>query len=86
MAKSLKMVFAVGDAKTATRSLAEPKDGLTKAEVQTALDEMVAKQAITVGGAPITQSFCNSIGADAYAPDAATGAEAAIRLLGEMEG
>lgn len=54
MAKSLKMVFAVGDAKTATLSLAEPKDGLTKAEVQTALDEMVAKKAITVGGAPIT--------------------------------
>ena len=54
MAKSLKMVFAVGDAKTATLSLAEPKDGLTKAEVQTALDEMVAKQAIMVGGAPIT--------------------------------
>ena len=60
MAKSLKMVFAVGDAKTATLSLAEPKDGLTKAEVQTALDEMVAKQAITVGGAPITgvEDFC----------------------------
>ena len=51
MAKSLKMVFAVGDAKTATLSLAEPKDGLTKAEVQTALDEMVEKKAITVGGA-----------------------------------
>ena len=28
MAKSLKMVFAVGDAKTTTLSLAEPKDGL----------------------------------------------------------
>ena len=41
---------------------------------------------VMVGGAPITQSFCDSIGADAYAPDAATGAEAAIRLLGEMEG
>ena len=54
MAKSLKMVFAVGDAKTTTLSLAEPKDGLTKAEVQTALDEMVAKQAIMVGGAAIT--------------------------------
>ena len=50
MAKSLKMVFAVGDAKTATFSLAEPKDGLTKAEVQTALDEMVEKKAITVFG------------------------------------
>ncbi|MBE6934894.1 MAG: cobalamin-binding protein [Ruminococcaceae bacterium] len=36
---------------------------------------------VMVGGAPITQSFCDSIGADAYAPDAATAAEAAIRLL-----
>ena len=54
MAKSLKMIFQTEAGKTATLSLAEPKDGLTKAEVQTALDEMVAKQAITVGGAPIT--------------------------------
>lgn len=36
---------------------------------------------VMVGGAPITQSFCDSIGADAYAPDAATAAEAALRLL-----
>lgn len=54
MAKSLKMIFQTEAGKTATLSLAEPKDGLTKAEVQTALDEMVGKKAITVGGAPIT--------------------------------
>ncbi len=36
---------------------------------------------VMVGGAPITQSFCDTIGADAYAPDAASGAEAAVKLL-----
>ena len=30
-----------------------------------------------IGGAPITQSFCDSIGADAYTPDAASAAEVA---------
>ena len=35
---------------------------------------------IMVGGAPITQSFCESIGADCYAADAATAAEAALAL------
>lgn len=39
---------------------------------------------VMVGGAPITQSFCDSIGADAYTPDAATAAEAAVKLLAEM--
>ncbi len=36
---------------------------------------------VMIGGAPITQSFCDSIGADAYAADAATGAEVALTLL-----
>ena len=35
---------------------------------------------IMVGGAPITQAFCEQIGADAYSPDAATAAEVAIEL------
>ena len=35
---------------------------------------------IMVGGAPITQAFCESIGADCYAADAATAAEAALAL------
>lgn len=33
---------------------------------------------IMIGGAPVTQNFCNSIGADAYAVDAATGADMAV--------
>ena len=35
---------------------------------------------IMVGGAPVTEAFCQEIGADAYAPDAATAAEVAVRF------
>ena len=38
---------------------------------------------IMIGGAPVTEEFCSSIGADAYAPDAATAAETALTLLSE---
>jgi methanogenic corrinoid protein MtbC1 len=37
---------------------------------------------IMVGGAPITQEFCDSIGADAYTGDAASAAEMALELVG----
>ena len=36
---------------------------------------------ILVGGAPITQEFADRIGADGYAPDAASGAVRAMELL-----
>ena len=36
---------------------------------------------ILVGGAPITQEFCDEIGADAYTDDAAQAAKAAVALL-----
>lgn len=36
---------------------------------------------ILVGGAPITQGFCNEIGADGYAPDAASAADLASSLV-----
>jgi corrinoid protein of di/trimethylamine methyltransferase len=39
---------------------------------------------IMVGGAPVTQSFADSIGADAYTPDAASCAEKAAELLRAM--
>lgn len=39
------------------------------------------KVKIMVGGAPITDTFCKSIGADAYTPDAASAAERAVELL-----
>lgn len=38
------------------------------------------KVKIMVGGAPITQSFCEQIEADCYTPDATTAAAEAIRL------
>ena len=37
--------------------------------------------AIMVGGAPISQSFCDEIGADVYTADAASAARAAVKLL-----
>ena len=40
------------------------------------------KVKIMVGGAPVTQAFCDQIGADCYTPDAASAADAAVRLLG----
>ena len=58
----------------------------------TTMDEMkhvveAAKEAgirdkvkIMVGGAPITQSFCDQIGADSYTADAASAADAAVAL------
>lgn len=36
---------------------------------------------IMVGGAPITQNFCDEIGADLYTPDAASAAKAAVAAL-----
>jgi corrinoid protein of di/trimethylamine methyltransferase len=33
---------------------------------------------IMIGGAPVTQNYCNTIGADCYTPDAASAAEAAL--------
>lgn len=37
---------------------------------------------IMVGGAPVTQQYCDAIGADAYAPDAASAAERAVAFIG----
>ena len=38
---------------------------------------------IMVGGAPITQEFCDEIGADVYTPDAASAGQAAKKLAME---
>ncbi|OGS22011.1 MAG: methyltransferase [Elusimicrobia bacterium RIFOXYA2_FULL_39_19] len=37
---------------------------------------------IVIGGAPITQSFADEIGADGYAPDAASAVDVSKKLLG----
>ncbi|MGO8695799.1 MAG: corrinoid protein [Rectinemataceae bacterium] len=39
------------------------------------------KLTIMVGGAPVTDSFCKSIGADLYSPDAASAADAAVSVV-----
>jgi 5-methyltetrahydrofolate--homocysteine methyltransferase len=54
----------------------------TQKEQKTVIDALAAagvrdKVKVMIGGAPITQSFCDQIGADAYAPDAATAADVA---------
>jgi methanogenic corrinoid protein MtbC1 len=36
---------------------------------------------IMVGGAPVSQDFAERIGADAYAPDAASAAASALKLI-----
>lgn len=38
------------------------------------------KVKIMVGGAPVTQNFCDQIGADCYTPDAASAADAAVEF------
>lgn len=37
---------------------------------------------VMIGGAPVTQAFCEEIGASAYTPDAATAVEVGKRLIG----
>ena len=42
--------------------------------------ELKGKVKVMIGGAPITQAYCDQIGADCYTPDAATAADAALDL------
>lgn len=43
--------------------------------------DLADKVTIMIGGAPITQNFCEQIGADCYTPDAATAAETAMQFI-----
>lgn len=57
----------------------------TMPEIKTVIDAIVKagirdKVKIMVGGAPVTDAFCRQVGADVYTPDAATAAEAAVKL------
>jgi 5-methyltetrahydrofolate--homocysteine methyltransferase len=40
----------------------------------------VAAVRVMVGGAPVTQAYCDEIGADGYAPDAASAVDVALQL------
>jgi 5-methyltetrahydrofolate--homocysteine methyltransferase len=39
--------------------------------------DLAGKVKLMIGGAPVTQAFCDEIGADGYAPDAASAADLA---------
>lgn len=43
--------------------------------------DMAGKVKVMIGGAPVTQAFCDEIGADGYAPDAASAADLAKALV-----
>jgi 5-methyltetrahydrofolate--homocysteine methyltransferase len=57
----------------------------TMPSMKTAVDTMRSEgitAKIIIGGAPVTQNYCDTIGADGYSPDAAAAAELALSLLG----
>ena len=58
-------------------SMITMKSIITRSEEESIRD----KVKIIIGGAPITQSFSDEIGADAYAPDAASAVDKAKELL-----
>ncbi len=58
----------------------------TMNEMKTVVDALTAAGIrktvkVMIGGAPITQSFCTSIGADMYTSDAAAASDGAIELI-----
>jgi 5-methyltetrahydrofolate--homocysteine methyltransferase len=59
----------------------------TMPSMKTTLDALVEaglrdQAKVLVGGAPVTQAYCDQIGADGYAPDASSAARQAKKLLG----
>ena len=59
-----------------TTTMSEMKNVIEAAKTAGIRDKLK----IMVGGAPITNEFCKSIGADLYAPDAATAADEAVAV------
>ena len=46
-----------------------------------ALKQAGVKAKVMIGGAPVTQSFADEIGANGYAPDAASAVDTAKKLV-----
>ena len=70
-----------GERVPADTMVVESKNIMLKDVVQAAADAGIRSTVkIMIGGAPVTESFCQSIGADKYTPDAATAAEVAAAL------
>ncbi len=62
-----------------TTTMGEMAEVVKKAEEEGIRDQVW----IMVGGAPITQEYCDKIGADCYTSDAASAADAALEHLGK---
>ncbi len=60
-----------------TTTMGEMKNVVEEAKKQGIRDKVT----IMVGGAPVNEKFCESIGADIYAPDAASAAEEAVKVF-----
>ena len=54
MKSTLKMILELENGKATTLALLAPRADLTAAEVTEALDEIISKKAIRVGGSPVT--------------------------------
>ena len=67
----------IGCSALLTTTMAVMKDVVDYAEKKGVRDQVK----IMIGGAPVTDNFCQSIGADAYTSDAASAAVKAIELL-----
>jgi 5-methyltetrahydrofolate--homocysteine methyltransferase len=52
------------------------------AEVVKALKDAGIETKTMIGGAPVTQNYAEEIGADGYAPDAASAVDSAKELIG----
>jgi len=52
-------------------------ENVVKAAIDSGVREKVT---IMIGGAPVTQSFCEKVGADIYTPDAASAADEAAKV------
>jgi 5-methyltetrahydrofolate--homocysteine methyltransferase len=50
--------------------------------VQAVRDAGLTCAKIMVGGAPVTQEYCDEIGADGYSQDAASAVDLALQLAG----
>jgi len=76
-AKEKKAHF-IGISALLTTTMVGMKD-VVKAVQETGLD---GKVKVMIGGAPVTQSYADEIGADGYAPDAASTVDEAKKLVG----
>lgn len=55
MEKTLELIFTKSDGTKKTLSIADPREGLTLADAQTAADKIIAANVLTSGGLELTE-------------------------------